>query len=251
MKHHITIDDDTMAVLKRATITKDSVKLPPERLGPNLYRRANKVLEAAGGKWNTKAQAHLFARDPRAVLGLALENGAVLNKKQATQAFYTPQALAVEMVQRAGIEPRDTVLEPSAGMGALVSEILIAARPESVTAVELDSEVAAALTNRFAAITVHCADFLTLNEELSNFDRILMNPPFTDGQDIAHIRYAFAKLAPGGRLVALCANGSRQNEHLKPWVEKLGGEWHELPSGSFKESGTNVRAAMIVLDNAQ
>ena len=37
-------------------------------------------------------------------------------------------------------------------------------------------------------------------------------------------------LKPGGRLVALCANGPRQNASLRPMVEAHGGEWEELPA---------------------
>jgi len=37
-----------------------------------------------------------------------------------------------------------------------------------------------------------------------------MNPPFENGADIKHIQHAMKMLKPGGRLVAICANGPRQ-----------------------------------------
>lgn len=90
-------------------------------------------------------------------------------------------------------------------------------------------------------------DFLQCNDDLGHFDRVLMNPPFANGQDIAHIRHALQMLKPGGRLVAICANGPRQNEQLRPLVEQYGGTWEVLPAGTFKESGTGVNAAMLSL----
>ena len=79
------------------------------------------------------------------------------------------------------------------------------------------------------------------------FDAVLMNPPFAQGADIEHITHALTMLKPGGRLVALCANGSRQNASLRPLVEARGGDWEVLPADTFKEEGTGVRVALITL----
>ena len=64
-------------------------------------------------------------------------------------------------------------------------------------------------------LKVVCADFLECNGNLGKFDRIIMNPPFSDAADIKHIKHAIAFLKPGGRLVALCANGPRQHQQLQ------------------------------------
>ena len=89
------------------------------------------------------------------------------------------------------------------------------------------------------------AAFLALGDELGTFDRVVMNPPFGHGADIEHIKHAYRKLKPGGRLVAICANGPRQQEVMG----EICSAWIELPAGSFKEQGTNVNAAIVVLDN--
>ena len=75
-----------------------------------------------------------------------------------------------------------------------------------------------------------------------------MNPPFKDGADIDHIMHAVKFLRPGGRLVALCADGPRQGEKLRPLAEACGGWWESLPEGTFAEHGTNVRVAMVVIE---
>jgi hypothetical protein len=83
---------------------------------------------------------------------------------------------------------------------------------------------------------------------LGRFDAVLMNPPFENASDIAHIFHAAQFLKPGGRLVAICANGSRQNAKLKPWAEASGGIWEELPPNTFAASGTGVNVALLVYE---
>jgi 16S rRNA G1207 methylase RsmC len=98
---------------------------------------------------------------------------------------------------------------------------------------------------------VVCGDFLqcTTDALWGTFDRIVMNPPFERGVDIAHIKHAMTFLKPGGRLVAICANGPRQRFHLKD--SGLASEWIDLPAGTFKEQGTGVNTAMLVIDKPE
>lgn len=164
------------------------------------------------------------------------------------QLFATPKALADRMVELAGIQPGNVVLEPSAGTGALIRAIKSRHMEAEVIAVEISRELSQAL--ELLPAGVHCADFLQCNGELPAVDRVVMNPPFA-GQgsttDADHIRHAWGYLKPGGRLVALCANGPRQQANLKPWAEEFG-TWEALPEGSFKESGTGVNVALMVVD---
>lgn len=88
------------------------------------------------------------------------------------------------------------------------------------------------------------ADFLALNGQLGKFDRIVMNPPFENGSDIKHIRHALTFLKPGGRLVALCAAGSRQEEAFQDGASVF----MRLPPGAFADQGTNVNVAIVVID---
>lgn len=158
------------------------------------------------------------------------------------QLFATSNALAIRMVEKADIKPGHRVLEPSAGTGAILAAMPNVRPNGYVVAVELNRHLAEKLHE--IADETHCADFLQCNGDLGAFDRILMNPPFANAADIKHIQHAAAMLAPGGRLVAICANGPRQIEKLKP----LCSEWYELPEGTFKDAGTNVRTALIVID---
>lgn len=167
----------------------------------------------------------------------------------APQLFPTPLALAERMVDVAQIPDGARVLEPSAGTGQLL-KLMLQDRPrtESV-AIEVDARLADALraqqrAGAYPLAYIKCADFLQCNGDLGKFDRIVMNPPFENAVDIKHIQHAIAMLKPGGRLVAICANGPRQRAALMPMMA----EWEDLPNGSFKDQGTNVNVAMCVYE---
>lgn len=155
------------------------------------------------------------------------------------QLFPTPHHIAEQMIQAADIKEGHTILEPSAGTGNLLHAIPCG----NVTAVELNHGLASRLRDNFPHVTVKQGDFLGFNGDLGNFDRIVMNPPFENGADIKHITHALGMLKPGGVLVALCANGPRQADALKPKADT----WEPLPPGSFKEQGTGVNVALLTI----
>jgi phospholipid N-methyltransferase len=175
----------------------------------------------------------------------------------APQLFPTSPALAARMVEMAGIDPGDRVLEPSAGTGNILRAIVDAevSRREGgpaphVVAVEINQALADALPKHLASDVV-CEDFLKVTsvhpvcpDSEDGFDRVIMNPPFGQAQDIAHIKHALTFLRPGGRLVGICANGPRQQAELRP----LATTWEELPEGTFSAQGTNVRTVLLTID---
>ncbi|MCC7376975.1 MAG: DUF3560 domain-containing protein [Verrucomicrobiales bacterium] len=178
----------------------------------------------------------------------------------ADQLFPTPPELARQAASIAQIGAGQRVLEPSAGTGELVKAVIdwcTGADLVKIVAVEVNPQLAQVLRTRRdrtlyandSNYRVVEADFLSCNGDLGTFHRVLMNPPFSNGADIKHIQHAAHFLKPGGILVAFCANGPRQQEILKPWAEASGGSYHELPDGSFKASGTNVRTALLKFIN--
>jgi protein-L-isoaspartate O-methyltransferase len=161
----------------------------------------------------------------------------------APQLFITPAPLAAEMVELAELEPDNTVLEPSAGTGALVQAIRAAGTAVAMTAVEINGELVERLS--LQGVNVRRGDFLELADGLGQFDRVVMNPPFAGGQDIQHIVRAFELLRPGGRLVGICADGPRQTKALHPLTLRCSGLWRPLPARIF--AGTDVRAVLLTL----
>ena len=166
------------------------------------------------------------------------------------QLFPTPRELAQRLVDMADIQPGHRVLEPSAGTGMLLGAMggrMFGHNPEcgTVHAVEINRQLAGKLQQEFPLTEVHAADFLDFQaEDFEPFDRIVMNPPFANGDDIKHIKHAVSMLKPGGRLVSICAGGPRQREALSSL-----GTWEDLPPDSFKASGTSVNAAIVVIQS--
>ena len=50
-------------------------------------------------------------------------------------------------------------------------------------------------------------------------------------------------------MVAICANGPRQQTTLKPLAENSGGWYEDLPAGTFASQGTNVNTALLLIEN--
>lgn len=235
----IRLDDKTRDVLMRSKIEGCNLTLPGQ-LPREDYMRVAKAIEAAGGKWNKKAACHVFPHDVRETLNIGAESVEVVNVQQSFQAFNTPPGLASQMMVLADLTAGDKVLEPSAGTGNLIQAALShGIFNADITAVEIDPKKAAALKCR----TV-CADFLTCNGSLGTFDKVLMNPPFTAGQDVKHINHARKFLNPGGRIVAICSAGERAKSALQP----IASHWEEIEAGTFGESGTEVKTVLLMIE---
>jgi 16S rRNA G1207 methylase RsmC len=123
-------------------------------------------------------------------------------------------------------------------------------------AIEFNYELAEALRERYTTVDVYRMDFLSIGHDgnclgpKGLFDRIVMNPPFADRQDIRHVRHALGFLKPGGRLVAIMSAGvtfreDRLSREFQALVDERGGVIEELPRDPFKVSGTAVRARRI------
>ncbi|MCX7184920.1 MAG: hypothetical protein NTW90_06770 [Nitrosospira sp.] len=93
----------------------------------------------------------------------------------------------------------------------------------------------------------------------SGYDRILMNPPFSDRRDALHVQHAYSLLKPGGRLVAIMGEGvffgsDKKATEFRGWLESIGGTSEKLESGTFNDSSlpvnTGVNARMVVIEKA-
>ena len=166
----------------------------------------------------------------------------------APQLFPTPPALAARMVELAEIQPGMCVLEPSAGTGNIARAVAAGEPRAHLDLIEINPALCKSL--EASGFSVACADFLAATSEEpvcpdseDGFDRVVMNPPFGQAQDVAHIKHALTFLAPGGRLVAICSNGPRQQAELRPFATT----WEELPEGTFRDQGTNVRTVLMTV----
>lgn len=232
---HVTLTPEVLDIIGRSEIAANSVALPPGQLDRKMYLSVKKALEAAGGKWKTNAQAFVFDGDPRSVLGLAIESGVVIDEKKVRQAFYTPGVIADRVAMWAGVSGCK-VLEPSAGDGSLVDACCRIGNVQ-VDAIELEPSCREVLESK--AQSVEIGDFLKITPARI-YDRVVMNPPFTKGQDLKHIVHALKWLKPGGELYSIVPDKDC------PKLAKLGAETIErFPVGAFKSSGTNIATRLI------
>lgn len=165
--------------------------------------------------------------------------------------FPTPDELAERVLESAYIRPGDRVLEPSAGTGSLSSRALAAGG--QVTCVEMQPHLAQQLLQNPDYTLVLCDDFLnTTPEGLGEYDKIIMNPPFDRGRDIDHVDHALDFLAPGGTLVAIMSAGvefrsDNKGTAFRNRIERMRGNFYDLPHGSFAEVGTMVNTVLLTV----
>lgn len=182
-------------------------KSTPER------EEAIRVIEALGGV-QTAAGEFTFEYDYRPVFKELLISGC-LPDQVSHQYYPTPAAVAAEVVKRAQIGERDTCLEPSAGQGHLAA-VLPADR---TTCVEISSLHCRIL--RAKGLKVAERDFIEwAGEQVSAakaFDRIVMNPPFSDGRAKLHLEAAMPLLSKSGRLVAVLPASFRGQQAPAGW----------------------------------
>lgn len=282
MPKTITIPPIAAAVLARATVEGNIIRLPEGQLERDAYTAVDKVLKTMGGKWDRRAGGHVFAAGIGDQLSEVLTAGKVVDQKKTLEQFYTPAPLVKRMVNAARVTVGMNVLEPSAGNGAIVRQLracgarVVAIEIDTLNVMTMVQEQAATLGQNPGFVHIEQGDFLTMPVETMPWYRaigaVVMNPPFSRNQDIAHVMRAFDILAPGGILVAIMsthwtfaddgpsraframigfpAQRHNQSERFVFDQDNVSGSIERLPDGTFKESGTNVATTLVTLQKA-
>lgn len=246
------VPQDVLQVLRQSVLEGGVLKLPPGRMERKLYEKTNEVLVALGGKWvGRKVQGHVFEEDPAPLLDTVISLGAYL-RPQDMGYFPTPDGLAAQLIEMADLEPGMSVLEPSAGWGALaLRAAAIVGSLDLVTVFEImEGNVRKLRQAGFG--TAQAVDFLK-TKPLPVYSRVVMNPPFSRGSDIDHFMHATQFLRPDGRISAILSAGWQGNSNKKACefralLEESGAHVRDVPAGAFRESGTDVRTTMVAVD---
>lgn len=261
----IEIGEDVAGVLRRATWEGPVLRLPDEQLDRKLYVAVDKVLATLGGKWSRGQRGHVFAADTAAELQAALDAGHVVDRKKTLELFETPREIAEQMAlaARTYLFGGKRFLEPSAGRGRLLEAMFRHHAPQDfdeILAIDIDPANCDELIRQGIATETICGDFLAMACQLGKqADVILMNPPFGNTADIAHVTHAFTRwLAPGGTLVAIMSPHFTfaENRAAAGFKQMLAGagvgffEIEELPEGAFTSEGTAVRTVMVTIRKA-
>lgn len=233
------IKPEIIDILNRGRIETDKYFLP-ENLDRKVYQECNLHLTNCGGKWDRRSKCHLFPKSTDK-LKSSLAVGATVNERQEYQAFYTPDWLAAKVVQHGDVSGK-TVLEPSAGIGNIAKEIIVAGAL-TLTLVELNPESVETLKRARVYGNIYQSDFLEWNPG-RQYERIIANPPFTKGQWLKHLFKAWDLLAVGGILVFICPN-SPNDMKLANFLYGKQYAIFEVEDGAFKESGTMVKTIIL------
>lgn len=239
---------DVMALLSASRTEGNKLFITGGQLERGLYSRLDKTLKAAGGKWNTKAKAHLFDVDAADAIENIIMTGEV-TVPQDFGYFPTPPAVVEKLREVGQISEGMVALEPSAGRGAIAAALEAAGLV--VDCVELLPENARHLHGA-GYRSVHIGDFLTV-EPAPLYDRVVMNPPFDKKRsDIHHVLHALKFLKPRGLLVAVMPTGVMFREDalsrdFRGIVSARSGSIVNLPDASFKASGTLVSTCIAVI----
>ena len=166
--------------------------------------------------------------------------------------FPTPKGLADRVAETADIKPNMRVLEPSAGKGSLADAALqyLNGDKSNITTIEPVSP----LQNILKVKGYNVSEDRDFMEHKGEYDRIIMNPPFENMQDVDHVKHAYKLLAKGGKLVAITSEspffrGDKKATEFRDWLDNVGGESEKLPEGSFKTSdrSTGVNTRLVVI----
>lgn len=245
----VQLAPEVKEVFDRITWSADGLKcyLPEEKLERTLYEKVNAALKKLGGKWSRRDVAHVFTRDPRPQIAgdtLAIEKDGF---------FETPPTVVDRMIELLPVPGKGMVLEPSAGLGAIVAVLRQHKLDLHIHCIERNHERCVELQKRFPGIVVFEEDFLETNpSSIGEYTAIYMNPPFEKGQDLMHIRHAYEFLAPGGILISIMACGAleRNNQQTLTFNEWLKGKQvynENLCRGVF--TGTSVGAEILRINH--
>lgn len=173
------------------------------------------------------------------------------DNREGADYYPTPEPLGFKMAQWGEISEGESVLEPSAGHGAIARYV---PRHNPLTAIEPSMSL-------FGRLQVKCGGVGRKfeNKTFENYnvinkhDVILMNPPFGTAGRLAvdHLAKAFSHLEEGGRVVALIPRGSADAKFDKWFFSEkaavISGEV-QLPRVTFQQAGTAVSCRVLVID---
>lgn len=173
------------------------------------------------------------------------------NNREGSDYFPTPEPLGYKMVEWAGLGEGDSVLEPSAGHGAIARYV---PKTNEMVSIEPSQSLFTKLQLRAGGLGRKFMNNTFENYALNNkHDVIVMNPPFGKAGALAiqHVDKAFKHLDEGGRIVAIIPRGSTDKKFDKWYNEQKNVAMRaevNLPDILFQQAGTRVACRVVVLD---
>lgn len=166
--------------------------------------------------------------------------------------FPTPKKLIEQLLYHARINDNNlSILEPSAGKGDIADMIkqLYGINPDVI-------EINYSLQNILKIKGHNVIDDDFMSAVTKQYDRIIMNPPFENCQDIDHVMHAYNKLSKNGIVVAIMSSGSfnrtgKKETIFKSWLEYKNHEIIDVEArafkgkDSFRQTGVSTKIVVI------
>lgn len=207
--------------------------------------QAEDVLRAIGGVFDGKTWH--FDYEPEKIINEVVCTG-MIPDKHSHQFYSTPELLAQEVARLAieGTTPGMDWLEPQAGQGGLADYVPADANLLCCEISELHCEILKAKgfdKEDCSSRTVECVDFLAFSAHYTGkgFDRIITNPPYSEGRWQAHLEAAAKLLKGDGRLVAVLP-ASANNKELIPGFKH---SYSRVFENKF--AGTSISVVILTL----
>lgn len=210
----------------------NAVKFAHRGTSDVAYQEAQGVLISIGGV-RTKEGDWKFYYPPADAIKEIICSGCVPDVK-AHQYYPTPAGVARAAIELADIGSDDTVLEPSAGQGGIAD---LLPHQGHVVCVEI-SKLHCDILRAKGFVTVE-GDFIKWAPSAPKFDRVVMNPPFSDGRALAHLQEAARLVKPSGRIVAVLPASLKGKDVLPGWQVT----WSDTFTGEF--AGTSVSVVIL------
>lgn len=175
-----------------------------------------------------------FPYEPTTTFDSVVSMGLIPEVK-SHQFYPTPASIAQYVAQILKCTPTDRVLEPSAGRGDLLA--FLDAVPENVTCVEVSPLFCDILSAK--GYSVHNKDFIAWSKESPDcYDKIAINPPYSEGRAKEHTLTALNHLTEQGIMAAVLPAGYKPEEWIGEGFvcAKSGREF----TGEFEDTGITV-----------
>lgn len=235
-------------IIKQGVLKDNVYYLPNVKLERKEYLDIAKHLKFLGGKWKGRGlNGFIFDRQISSINELLGNN---IQVKKDIQLFETPKEIADKLVEYAEIDNYQIpILEPSAGRGKIIKSI------QDICSCQIDyceiNEINRKYLDKISNINFLEEDFLKLKTD-KKYKRIVANPPFSKNQDIDHIMKMYELLDEHGILVSISSSHwqmakEKKCQEFRKFIEYTRAEVIELQSGDFKESGTLIKANIIII----
>jgi hypothetical protein len=208
------------------------IKIPNSVCVSGKPKEVINILESIGGV--VERGNCLFDYDPLPVIRYIAASG-LLPDDKSHQFFPSSEFLAEYAVSYADIQPGDDCCEPSAGTGGIAKFM-----PKDQTVCLEVSEVRRRVLKAqgFNVIEENGSDFLRF-DRVDWFNKIVMNPPFSEGRWKSHVLHAASMLRNNGTLVAILPTSAKSSLELPGFACA----WH----GPFDDQFEATKISVVIL----